>query len=136
MIVVAIIGILAMVAYPNYVSYVQRGYIGGATSQLVQLGTQLEQYFQDNRGYGGLPSSCGGSGGMVYINGTMTYSSVPDFSFTCAGTDSTFTITAQGTGGMSTYAFTLDEQGNRKTTAFPGASSLPRSCWLLKVGDC
>ncbi len=149
MIVVAVIAILGTVAYPSYMSYVQRGYIGGATSQLSQLAYLLEQYFQDNKTYSSQTASCGSATGSVYVTAGSSYPSATNFTFSCTnsvtagggvstGSDK-FTISAQGTGPMSQYGFSIDSLGNRYTTAFPGyptAGTLPRACWMLKAGDC
>src|ERR1700730_8393901 len=51
MITVAIMGILAAVAYPSYRNYVLRGQIVDATNGLSALRANMERYFQDNRTY-------------------------------------------------------------------------------------
>ena len=48
MIVVAIIGILASIAIPQYSDYVKRGKAAEATSNLATLRIKMEQCFQDN----------------------------------------------------------------------------------------
>ena len=53
MIVVAIVGILAAIAIPNYSDYVKRGKIIEATQRLSEARTKLEQWFLDNRTYVG-----------------------------------------------------------------------------------
>src|SRR6516162_2622938 len=53
MIVVAIVGILAAIALPNYSDYVKRGKIIEATSALSDLRTRYEQFYLDNRTYAG-----------------------------------------------------------------------------------
>ena len=56
MVVVAIIGILAAIALPNYSDYVTRSRIPGATSELAGRRVQMEQFFQDNRTYVNAPA--------------------------------------------------------------------------------
>jgi len=51
LIVVAIIGILAAVAIPQFAAYRMRGYNSSATSDLKNLKTSLEAYFADNQVY-------------------------------------------------------------------------------------
>jgi len=51
MIVVAIIGILAAVAYPSYTSFVVRSNRAEAPQQLVRLANLQEQLFVDSRAY-------------------------------------------------------------------------------------
>jgi type IV pilus assembly protein PilA len=51
LIVVAIIGILAAVAIPQFSSYRQKGYNSAATSDLKNAKTTFEAYFADNQYY-------------------------------------------------------------------------------------
>jgi type IV pilus assembly protein PilA len=51
LIVVAIIGILAAVAIPQFASYRQKGYNSAATSDLKNAKTTFEAYFADNQYY-------------------------------------------------------------------------------------
>ena len=51
LIVVAIIGILAAVAIPQFASYRQKGYNSGAQSDLKNAKTNLESYFADKQAY-------------------------------------------------------------------------------------
>ena len=51
LIVVAIIGILAAIAIPQFSSYRQKGYNSAATSDLKNAKTNLESYFADNQKY-------------------------------------------------------------------------------------
>ena len=71
MIVVAIIGILASIAVPNYTEYVRSGKAIEATAALGDQRVKMEQYFQDNRTYVGGPC-------------TPTADSVRYFTFSCA----------------------------------------------------
>ena len=51
LIVVAIIGILAAVAIPQFSSYRQKGYNAAATSDLKNFKTSMEAFFADNQQY-------------------------------------------------------------------------------------
>jgi len=55
LIVVAIIGILAAVAIPQFSSYRIKGFNSNATSDLRNLKTVLESVFADRQGYPGTP---------------------------------------------------------------------------------
>ncbi|QEL64199.1 type IV pilus assembly protein PilE [Oryzomicrobium terrae] len=132
LITIAIIGILASVAYPAYTSYVQRGRIAEAMNQLATMRVQLEQYYQDNRNYGSTAAACGNNIGT--LDGDA-------FTFSCnygtVATNQGFLITATGKAGrgMNGFTFTIDQDNARQTTAFPNASGLPRNCWMSRAGD-
>lgn len=51
LIVVAIIGILAAVAIPQFASYRQKGYNSAAQSDLKNAKTNLEAFFADKQAY-------------------------------------------------------------------------------------
>lgn len=124
MITVAIIGILAAIALPSYESYVRRGKVQEATSELANARVKFEQFFQDNRSYNGyVTASC-----SPVISGTKY------FAYTCGSTTSTYTITADGAAsrGMSNYQYTINES-NVKTSAVPGG--VGATCWITKAGE-
>lgn len=121
MIVVAVIGILAAIAIPNYSAYIKRGKAAEATSNLATLRVKMEQYFQDNRTYIG--GACSPTSGAQY------------FTYTCsvAPTATAYTLKATGISaqGMANFEFTLD-QNNVKTSTFDG--TVGSTCWLTKKG--
>lgn len=128
MIVIVIIGILMIIAVPGYQDYVRRSKMTDATSQLSDLRVRMEQYYQDNRRYSIAADGSGGCGTPMPAAGY--------FGFACANADSdSFTITATGAADMAGYAFTIDQTNTRRTTAFTGASGLPKSCWIYRKGD-
>lgn len=121
MIVVAVIGILAAIAIPNYNDYIKRGKAAEATSNLATLRVKMEQNFQDNRTYdGGL---CSPVNGAQYFN------------YACSVVPSATAFTLKATGitakGMANFEFTLD-QNNAKTSIFDG--TVGATCWLTKKG--
>lgn len=130
MITVAIVGIIAAVAYPSYTSYVQRSRIAEATGTLSTTRVRLEQFFQDNRNYGSTATDCG----VVMPTGDF-------FDFSCTwgtgGTSQTFLLAATGKSStnMSGFSFTVDHNNLQRTTAFPDASGLPVNCWLRRQGQ-
>jgi type IV pilus assembly protein PilE len=133
MVVVAIIGILAAVAIPQYRDYVVRGKLAEAYSTLSTLRTQAEQFFQDNRTYIGFPCPAAGAEptGTKYFN--YTCNPVPakaTYTFVATG------IAAQGVDGI---AFTINE-ANAKATTITAASPMETSgwaaaaCWVRNKG--
>lgn len=134
MITVAVIGILAAVAYPSYTDYIRRGKISQATSTLSELRVRMEQRYQDRRSYGTTAAGCPPD---------IVMPTTPSFDISCswdaanASTDQTFVLTATGTaaGGMTGYTFTVNNATTQRTTAFVGATGLPANCWLKRKGD-
>lgn len=131
MIVVVIIGVLASIALPAYNDHVRRGKMAEATSTLADLRFRMERYYQDNRRYA---TASGGTdcGAVMPVSPAVKY-----FAYTCdvtTGGDQTFVITATGDAGegMSGYTFTIDEGNVKQTTTFPGATGLPKNCWMTK----
>ena len=130
MIAVAIIGIIAAVAYPQYTSYVQRSRLAEATGTLSTTRVRLEQFFQDNRNYGSTASACG----VVMPTGDY-------FDYTCnwgaGATSQSFLLTAAGkaSANMSGFTFTVDHNNLQRTTAFTGVTGLPVNCWLRRQGQ-
>lgn len=127
MIAVAIVSILAAVAYPQYTSYVTRSRLAEATGTLSVTRVRMEQYFQDNRNYGA--SGCG-----------VTMPTGDYFTYTCAwgstASNQSFVLTAAGkaSAGMDGYAFTVNQDNLQRTTAFTDAT-VPVNCWLRRAGD-
>ena len=132
MIVVTVLGILAMIAYPSYSDYIKRGKIAEAASQLGQWRTKMEQYFLDNRTY---LDSAGNCGVPAPSGGDIKY-----FTYTCpTKTASTYTLQAVGNAseGMSGFTYTLDQADTKQTTAAPAgwaAATMPTNCWIKKKG--
>ncbi len=126
MIVVAIVGILSAVAYPAYTDYIRRGDLSEGFSTLSSMQVRMEQFYQDNRSYVGTNTPCAASSSKY-------------FSYTCAGTASTFTFTATGAAGTPTSgdAYTINEAGLRGTTKFKGSDVTLNNCWAKKsTTDC
>ncbi|WP_292935266.1 type IV pilin protein [Noviherbaspirillum sp.] len=126
MVTVSIIAILAAIAVPSYHNYVISGKIPQATSNLASMRVKLEQFYQDKAKYTG---AC--------VAGTVAPLPTSDnFTYACTTlTDTTFTVTATGTGPMSGFTYTIDQANNKTTTAVPsGWGTAPVSCWVVKKG--
>ncbi|MGQ3053635.1 MAG: type IV pilin protein [Roseateles sp.] len=133
MIAVAIIGILAAVAIPQYRDYVTRSRLADASAGLTTMRAQMERYYQDNRTYASI-------GTFVTPCATTATSSrtFGNFLISCDGTpDATqFTLKAEGSGTSSGFTFTINHQDVRATTAVP--SSWGATCtskWIMKKAE-
>ena len=122
MVVVAIMGILASIAYPSYTNYVKQGKATEAPANLAVLKNRMEQYYQDNKTYedtGGLTAPCSPSAGDAKL-----------FTYSCTDqTPTTFTITADAISGngIDNFQYTID-QSNNKTSTYDGGSTV--NCWV------
>lgn len=130
MVAMAIIGILAAIAIPQYDSYVMRGRIADGISMLSELQVRQEQYYQDNRAYvsGMTPRVA-----SQYWDGTCTTANV----------NQTYTCTATPKAGSNIgYVFTVDQAGAKTTAATATPVSgwtvpSPATCWVrAKAGSC
>ncbi len=135
MITVAIVAILAAIAYPSYRNYVIRGQLVNATNGLSALRANMERFYQDNRTYvtvGTFISPC-----------TVAPASGP-FTLSCTGagapTATSYLLTATGSGNTAGFTFTVDQTNTQSTTvASPAPSSWiggPYPCWITKQGGC
>lgn len=127
MVVVAVVAILARVAYPAYADHVLRGRLVDATNALASMQARLEQHYQDNRTYlttTAATSPCASS------------STVKTFTITCPDlTASTYKIQAVGSGTTAGFTYTvthLDARTSTVSSAWGGASY---TCWIQKRGD-
>jgi prepilin-type N-terminal cleavage/methylation domain-containing protein len=132
MVTVAIVGILAAIAYPNYRNYVIRGQLVDATQGLSAVRANMERYYQDNRSYtAGTPTPPCGTSPAV------------NFSIACTSSDANhFVATATGAGGTNAagFSFTVNESDVQTTTVTtppaPGAFQSCTTAWVTKTGGC
>ena len=120
MITVAIIGILAMITYPTYMSHVTRTRRAEAMSHLLQDAGFMERFYTENGCYRnkGTDGVCGSSGGsnptLPYLRspatGTIYYNISLDAASSTNG--STFVLTADPTGTPQANDGTLTLDNN------------------------
>ncbi len=119
MISVAILGILASIAYPSYVDYVTRGARGDAVSGLVHVANLQEQYYLDNRQYADKLKSLGLDGNSWDVeNGLYSIST------SAKDGDGGFTLTAKAQGAQKTR----DTECGKITLTATGERD-PEECW-------
>lgn len=131
MIVVAVIGILASIAFPSYTDYVIRSKLIEGTSALADGRVKMEQFFQDNRTYVGGPCPAATANFTYACATTAAAAAVPPAAATLAA----YTITATGTGSISSFSYTINEANAKGTTSVKsGWGTAPAACWLMKKG--
>lgn len=118
MIVVAIIGILAAIAYPSYDEYVKRGNRAEGQAFLNEVAARQERYFSQNNAYVtsvddisklGLSKSSSETGKYtltISTNNGYTLTATQQFNDTKCGN---LTLNAQGVKGRSGTEKTVDE---------------------------
>lgn len=128
MVTVAVVAILASIAYPSYTDYLRRGQVQEAPRVLSDYRARLEQYYQDNRTYGtGTPCPLTNPPSGTY------------FQYVCTGTGvgQTFSVVASPintTGLLKGLSYAIDDQ-NTQTTTCTGCAwnfSTPQSTWVLR----
>ncbi len=93
MVVVAVVGILAAIAYPSYQNAVRKGYRSDAQSYMMSVAQLQQQYFTDNRSYA---STVAGLNSSV----PATVSPYYTISIVTGATPPTYTITATAIGSQ------------------------------------
>jgi type IV pilus assembly protein PilE len=130
MVTVAVVGILAGIAYPNYRDYVMRGHIADATNGLSTMRAQMERHFQDNRTYataGAFTTPCAAA------PSSRTFG---NFVVTCSGTPTatSFTLAATGSGPVQGFTYTITETDARATTSAGDGWSTCATKWITRKG--
>lgn len=126
MMVVVIIGILMAIALPQFTDYKMKSRRSEATSALMQIAAQQEQFFMDNRSYTNdfQDLNYPNTGSVTTDNGyyLITINVPTDYSYT-------LTATAQGdqAGDTACKAFTLTNQGTKG--AIDSTNTATDACW-------
>ena len=97
MIVIAIIGILAAIAIPQFTAYKKRGYNASAKADAKNAYTAAQAYFTEN--------AAGTIGGTSDITATG-FNATTGVTTTATGTQATLAITASHASGDITYSVT------------------------------
>ena len=96
MIVIAIIGILAAIAIPQFAAYRVRGFNADAQTHVRNMATSLEAYFADNQTYNATVAQLSSYG----------YTTVAGVTIAPGGAAATYNITASHTSGNRTFTLT------------------------------
>ena len=101
MIVIAIIGILAAIAIPQFNAYRARSYNASANTDLRNAMTSQEGYFIDHDQYTGAPGDLTGSYGLITSTGVV---------LTATGNNTTYSVRTENT-KAGAYAVTYSVEG-------------------------
>ena len=133
MITVAVIGLLAAVAYPSYQSSVLKSRRSEAKAALTDAAQRLERYYTENNKYEGAKFCSAGAGCTVAAKVFEDRSENGHYAldFANAPTVTAFTAVATPQGAQAADvlcgAFTLNEAGLRGVTGTAAAD--PSKCW-------
>ena len=109
MVTVAIIGILAAIAYPSYASHIIKGNRAAAKAQMMDIASREQQFLLANRAYATKPVLTA-SGYDLPAEVSSKYS----YDITLVATPPSFTITFTAINGQATDGdLTLDSAGNK-----------------------
>lgn len=122
-IAIAILSIIVSVAVPAYSDYIQRSKIAEALATLGNLTTQMEKNYLDFK---------------TYTNNGNCAVSEPNsesYTYNCTSSGQNYTWTATSKDGN--YKFSVNNNFDKATLAFGGASMSSVDCWMIsKDGTC
>lgn len=126
MITVAIVGILAAIAYPSYTASVQKSRRADAQVALMEIAQREESYFLRNRSYGDTTAL-----------GYSTTSADGQYTLAITATASTFTASATAVSGKPQahdtpcQVLTLNDRGVKRggTSTTTAAADNAQTCW-------
>ena len=132
MIAVAIVGIIAAIAYPSYTKYVQRGYRSEGIAMLTDATARMERYYAQNNSYKAadpaaigitaLPQDPGSTDPAVYQSSSGKY----QLSFATVATATTYTLQVVPQGAQANDVcgtLSVDQAGTKKS------SKAATECW-------
>ena len=120
MVTVAIIGILAAIAYPSYTEHVKKGARAEGMAALLAAANRMEQFFVDNNEYTSTLADIG----------VATTTESGQYQLTATSTATTFTLTATAIAAPATSdsecgALSINEMGQKRAAAEANSAK----CW-------
>ena len=134
MIVVAIVGILAVIAYPVYGQYIIRSHRTDGKNAVLDLASREERFFSVNNAYTDNAVALGyGANAAFSINvgatGQSYYSLKATFTTSPPGYVATATPIGSQTADATCYTYKLDQSGTQANLNSSGISLATTGCW-------
>jgi type IV pilus assembly protein PilA len=108
LIVIAIIGILAAIAIPQFSAYKNRAYQSDAKGNLHNIYLACKAYWADNAGTQSCSTTIASGDAYGWVNSTGVTVTIDE----AAATESNFSATATHTSDASNTTYTMDANGN------------------------
>lgn len=128
MIAVAIVGILAAIAYPSYLGQVRKSKRSDARSMVLQAANRQERVFTTKYQYAGSMEDLGYKDPKV-----LTENKAYEVTATAIGTDKdAFTITAKAVGDQTNddcKKFSVNQIGEKTANDAAANASISKQCW-------
>ena len=125
MIAVAVVAILASIAYPNYQDFVKKGRRADAQAFMLEVASRQQHWLVDRRSYAGSLSDLG----LTAPQSVDGFYNVSVSAPVVAGAPPTFTVEAVPVGAQSTDAcgtLSLNQAGTKSAT---GSTPSGGGCW-------
>lgn len=143
MIVIAIIGILAAIAIPNYTEYVQKGILSDAQKTISSYALAMEQSYNNNNNYSSDGASCTTKLDKYKDDKAYTlkceigkYIKTDNTVADCTTKNQCFLVTLTGENKIKDYEYLIDGSGTRVTSKYP-VGNTPLKCWITgKAKSC
>jgi type IV pilus assembly protein PilA len=130
LVVMIIIGILAAIAIPIYLSQQKKGYDASVKSDLRSYGRELETYSTDAFAYPATTGFTQASGGILTVvpGTTVRVASTVTFGYFLNTAKSAFCIVAVNSKGTRPYEYISSFGGLQPASTFATGTTLPTAC--------
>jgi type IV pilus assembly protein PilA len=130
LVVMIIIGILAAIAVPIYLSQQKKGYDASVKSDLRTYGRELETYNADSYAYPDTAGFTQAAGGVLTVapGVTVRVATTVTFRYFLNTAKSAFCIIAVNSKGTRPFEYISSLGGLQPASTFPAATTLPTAC--------
>src|SRR5450432_2056417 len=125
LVVMIIIGILAAIAIPVFLSQKSKGYDASTKSDLRTIANELESYNTDGNGY---PNAATNPSPIVIGTNTVRVSPGNSFSWFLNGTKTAFCIVGVNSKGTHPWEYISSLGGLQLASTFGAGTTLPAAC--------